>query len=117
VDKHIRLLYLINVLSGRQNPSARALARRCNVSRRTIYRDIKNIALAGFSIQYDDGYRISKSRSMPPGNFVYDELEALESVVEKAKYAYDGSDREVLSIIEAKIGRAIAEYSSERTRL
>lgn len=117
MNKHIRLLYLINVLSGEQDASVGALARRCNVSRRTIYRDIKNIVLAGFPVCYDSGYRILKSKSMPPGNFDYYELEALESVVEKAKCAYDGSDREVLSIIEAKIGRAIAEYPSERPGL
>lgn len=73
MSKQIRLLYLINILSGHRCASVATLAQRCNVSRRTIHRDIKNIELAGFPVYYNNGYRIINSDTMLSANLAHDE--------------------------------------------
>jgi predicted DNA-binding transcriptional regulator YafY len=59
-----RLLQIIIALQSERRPNARRLAELCEVSRRTIFRDLDAIEAAGISVEYDaarQGYRMGGS--------------------------------------------------------
>ena len=58
-----RLLQIVIALQSDRRPNARELAEECEVSRRTIFRDLETIEAAGLAIQYDatrQGYRLAQ---------------------------------------------------------
>lgn len=112
MNKHVRLIYLLNILSKPVGTSAIELARRCDVSERTIYRDIGDIAQAGFPILHDRGYRVLNVSSTPPGNFTFGELEVLDTIVEKTLPSFSGLDSTVIGVIQAKLERALTQFPS-----
>ncbi|MFC1475483.1 helix-turn-helix transcriptional regulator [Candidatus Zixiibacteriota bacterium] len=112
MNKHVRLIYLLNILSKPAGTSAMELARRCNVSERTIYRDIGDIAHAGFPVLHDRGYRVLNVSSTPPGNLTFGELEILGSIIEKTLSSFGGLDLTILRGIEAKVERALNQFPS-----
>jgi predicted DNA-binding transcriptional regulator YafY len=60
-----RLLQIVMELQGDRTPNARELAASCEVSRRTIFRDLDTIEMAGLRISYDGkrlGYRLANDR-------------------------------------------------------
>lgn len=78
--KAIRLLKLLTVLQGRRTViTAEDLANLCEVSIRTIYRDIKNLEAIGVPIEGEAGmgYRVSSKNFLPPLVFNTEELFAL----------------------------------------
>ncbi len=50
------------------------MADKCGVSKRTIYRDLNDIAAANFPIYYDRGYRILNTAVLPPLNLSQEEI-------------------------------------------
>jgi predicted DNA-binding transcriptional regulator YafY len=59
-----RLLELIMAIQSDRFPNARMLAERCEVSRRTIYRDLDTLAAAGIPVHYRpdrQGYQLARS--------------------------------------------------------
>jgi proteasome accessory factor B len=73
-----RLLELIMAIQSDRFPNARALAERCEVSRRTIYRDLEILAAAGIPVHYRpdrQGYQLARGYSFPLPSL--DEKEAL----------------------------------------
>jgi predicted DNA-binding transcriptional regulator YafY len=73
-----RLLELIVAIQSGRFPNARTLAERCEVSRRTIYRDLETLAAAGFPVRYRSdrqGYHFARGYSFPLPSL--DEKEAL----------------------------------------
>jgi predicted DNA-binding transcriptional regulator YafY len=57
-----RLLQIVTALRSDRCPNARQLAEECEVSRRTIFRDLEAIEAAGLPVEYDaarQGYRLS----------------------------------------------------------
>ncbi len=66
-----RLFRIILILQTKQFPNANELGRRCEVSRRTIYRDIDVLGDAGVIVQFRhdrQGYEITKGFFLPPLN-------------------------------------------------
>ena len=64
-----RLLQLIVLLQTEQCPNARRLADICEVSRRTIYRDLATLAGAGITIVYRpdrQGYELARDLFLQP---------------------------------------------------
>jgi predicted DNA-binding transcriptional regulator YafY len=47
----------------------RALAEKCGVTERTIYRDIVSLSMANIPIYFDRGYRLLGESSIPPNCF------------------------------------------------
>jgi predicted DNA-binding transcriptional regulator YafY len=77
-----RLLELIMAIQSDRFPNARELAERCEVSRRTIYRDLDALAAAGIPVHYRpdrQGYQLIRSCSFPSPNL--DEKEALALLI------------------------------------
>lgn len=77
-----RLFRLVLMLQSERSPNARDLAERCEVSRRTIYRDLEMLAAAGIPVQYRQerqGYQLAKGFFLQPTSL--DESEALALLV------------------------------------
>ncbi len=75
-----RLFLLIQALRGRRTVvTARRLADLLSVSARTVYRDVRDLQLAGVPIEGEAGvgYSLRRGSDIPPLMFSRDELEAL----------------------------------------
>jgi proteasome accessory factor B len=72
VKRIIRLLKLLQMLQSGTGQNAKGLARACEVSRRTVFRDIESLRLAGVPIHFEharESYSIPSSFFLPPTNF------------------------------------------------
>jgi predicted DNA-binding transcriptional regulator YafY len=77
-----RLFRLVLMLQSERFPNARELAVECEVSRRTIYRDVEVLVEAGVPVHYrreQQGYQLAKGFFLPPTSL--DETEALALLV------------------------------------
>jgi predicted DNA-binding transcriptional regulator YafY len=77
-----RLFRLVLILQSERYPNARELAERCEVSRRTIYRDLDLLADAGITVLYVPermGYQLARGVFLPPTHL--EETEALALMV------------------------------------
>src|SRR5215471_10195824 len=75
-----RLFQILQVLRQRRSATTSAhLARRLGVSERTIYRDVRDLILAGTPIDGEAGvgYRLQPGFDLPPLMFDRDEIQAL----------------------------------------
>ena len=75
-----RLFQIVQVLRQRRTATTSAhLARRLGVSERTIYRDVRDLVLAGTPIDGEAGvgYRLRPGYDLPPLMFNRDEIQAL----------------------------------------
>jgi predicted DNA-binding transcriptional regulator YafY len=53
-EKLIRLLKIISIIEHRQGAELQCLAGECDVSERTIYRDIEALSMGGMPIYFDN---------------------------------------------------------------
>ncbi|MDQ2962789.1 MAG: YafY family transcriptional regulator [Pseudomonadota bacterium] len=74
-----RLFSIVQYLRGRRLTTAAQLAHWLEVSERTIYRDIADLAASGVPVDGEAGvgYRIRSGFDLPPLMFTFDEIEAL----------------------------------------
>lgn len=74
-----RLFQIVQHLRARRLTTAAQLARWLEVSERTIYRDVRDLAASGIPIDGEAGvgYRVDKGFDLTPLMFDYDEIEAL----------------------------------------
>lgn len=80
IGKIRRLLHLLERLQSGRIYNTKELADFCNVSRRTIFRDIKSLQDSGVAVQFDsskNGYWISTGDYLPPTDFTLAETLAL----------------------------------------
>ncbi len=77
MGKTDRLLLILNLLRSRGNLTASDLASECEVSERTIHRDIKTLSEAKMPIYNDDGYKLLTADSVSALSFTVDELLSL----------------------------------------
>jgi predicted DNA-binding transcriptional regulator YafY len=123
-----RLLRIIRALQSGRRPNVRRLAEDCEVSRRTIFRDLDSIEAAGISVEYDparQGYRIEGDVS--PGHRRLEEREVVALAILTAQHgtpdpfglsrmAREGIGKLLESLDVGSRGRveAVLEASSER---
>ena len=102
-----RLLQLITLLQSGQAKSVNDLLSELGVSRRTLFRDLKVLQLAGIPYYYDSGlgYRIARSFYLPPINLTVPETLGLMLMGKLA------ASRRSLPLKEATVG-AIAKLTS-----
>lgn len=75
-----RLLQLLLILQSERFPNARRLAEACEVSRRTIYRDLATLEAAGIEVLYQperQGYQLARNCWLPPTQLEENEALAL----------------------------------------
>src|SRR4051812_17925907 len=83
-----RLLELIMAIQSDRFPNARALAERCEVSRRTIYRDLDTLEAAGIPVHYRpdrQGYQLARSCAYQLPSLEENEILALLLLVRQWK--------------------------------
>src|SRR5690348_8753079 len=75
-----RLLKLISLLQAGRGHNTRSLAQECGVSRRSIFRDLDVLRLAGVPLEFSEEeqrHRIPGMNFLPPTNFTPDEALSL----------------------------------------
>ncbi|MFN0304002.1 MAG: helix-turn-helix transcriptional regulator [Burkholderiales bacterium] len=74
-----RLFQLILLLGRRRSETGERLAERLGVSRRTVYRDIRDLSLSGVPIEGEAGvgFRLRGGYQIPPLMFTPEEIQAL----------------------------------------
>ena len=74
-----RLFQIVQYLRGRRLTTAAQLAGWLEVSERTVYRDIRDLAISGVPVEGEAGvgYRLRPGFDLPPIMFTMDEVEAL----------------------------------------
>lgn len=74
-----RLFQLVQLLRSRGFTTAEKLAREVGVSKRTIYRDIRDLELSGVPVRGEAGvgYQLERGFELPPLTFNSEEIEAL----------------------------------------
>lgn len=103
MSRHDRLLHILSLIKARRVMSVAELARECEVTPRTIYRDIDTISRANYPIFYDRGYRLLPTASLPPPQFTPEELSLLQSALDSWPLASTPAYRATLKRIQAKI--------------
>jgi predicted DNA-binding transcriptional regulator YafY len=74
ISKLWRILRIFTLIEGGSGVSARDLAEKCEVSVRTIYRDVDLLKLAGIPIYFDKGYRVPEGFFLPAVQFGLQEV-------------------------------------------
>jgi predicted DNA-binding transcriptional regulator YafY len=110
-----RLFRIVQMLRSGRLKTARALAERLQVSERTIYRDVRDLQLAGQPIEGEAGvgYTLRREFDLPPLMFTPEELTALVLGARLVK-AWGGAESvaaasAALARIEAVLPPALAE--------
>jgi predicted DNA-binding transcriptional regulator YafY len=82
-----RLFHIIQLIRGRRLTTAAYLAQRLEVSERTIYRDVADLAAQGVPIEGEAGvgYRLGAGFDLPPMMFTHEEAKALVAAVRMAQ--------------------------------
>lgn len=103
-----RLLRLIILLQAHRGMNIRDLARVCEMSQRTLYRDIDTLCASGVPVFYDEqteGYQLGREFFMPPVDLTPEEAFAVVSVLEEV------AGRKQIPFMDAA-GRAIEKIRS-----
>jgi predicted DNA-binding transcriptional regulator YafY len=103
MKKTERLLYIVSVLRTNRRLRACDLARRCEVTERTIYRDIISISEANIPIYYDGGYKLLHKGFLPPGNLSPHEAGFLLSLLQSPLFSSGKLFHETIRRISDKI--------------
>jgi predicted DNA-binding transcriptional regulator YafY len=114
--KSSRLLTILNLIRSNRAITTSQLARECDVSERTVYRDIQSLAEAGAPVYYDKGYRLLSGAFLPPLNLTADEYLTLRATIQGSPLMEMKSYARELKSTTAKIDAAMNGQLSERTR-
>ena len=102
-----RLFQIVQLIRGRRLTTAAFLARRLEVSERTVYRDVADLQCQGVPIEGEAGvgYRLGAGFDLPPLMFTQDEAAAL---VASARLAQSWVDAAMARDIEAALGKILS---------
>ncbi len=116
MNKYERLLYILNLIRTRKNLNAKSLATACDVTERTIFRDITSLSSAKIPIYYDRGYKLLTDNFLPTLNFNLKEFltarEALRSTPLRKLPEY----KRTLKSLEAKMEACLAPQVQEQVK-
>jgi predicted DNA-binding transcriptional regulator YafY len=77
VTKAERLIFLSNLIRNRGPVFVEELATECEVSPRTIYRDINSLSRMNIPVYYDNGYRLSRDTTSIGGGLSVDDVDLI----------------------------------------
>lgn len=103
MNKYERLLFILNLIRTRKNLTARELAERCEVTERTIFRDITALSAANIPIYYDRGYKLLTDCFLPTLNFDLGEYLTLREALRTTPLRNLPEYKRALKALEAKI--------------
>jgi predicted DNA-binding transcriptional regulator YafY len=111
-----RLLAIALFLGARRRVRASDVADRFSVSLRTVYRDMRALAEAGFPLEGNagDGYRLLQESYLRPLAFDDEEAELLAVAARALTASVDGPGREVLARAMAKLDAALRPAARRR---
>ncbi|QDT30792.1 helix-turn-helix transcriptional regulator [Thalassoglobus polymorphus] len=123
IGKIRRLLNLMERLQSGRIYNTKELADFCNVSRRTIFRDIKTLQDSGIPVLYDaskTGYWISSGTYLPPTDFTLAEtlslmLLAQEMGSSKRGVPFQGVSRDAALKLQSNLPNHLRQYVGELT--
>src|SRR3954471_6986498 len=107
-----RLFQIVQLLRRRRTvTTAQQLARTLEISERTVYRDIRDLMLAGTPIDGEAGvgYRIRPGYDLPPLMFDREEIQALVLGVRIVRQVGDASLARASDSILAKVAAVLPE--------
>ncbi|MCK4856656.1 MAG: YafY family transcriptional regulator [candidate division Zixibacteria bacterium] len=116
MSKSARLLTILNLLRSNRRLTTGALATRCGVSERTIYRDVVSLAQAGAPIYYDHGYKLLPGTFLPPMNLTLQEYITLKMALAALPSGRLALGRVVIENILAKIDHAVNNTIPEEVK-
>lgn len=114
--KNDRLLYILNLLRSRKSLNAARLAEECNVTERSIYRDIISLSEANIPIYYDNGYKLASDNFLPPLNFSFEEFAAIKLALESSPLGKSGAGAGILRRVQAKIEAGLSSNTREKKK-
>lgn len=117
MSKFARLLQVLNLVRSRQGISAKELALECQVSRRTIFRDILSLSSAEVPVYYEKGYRLLPGTFLPTLNFDLDEYLTLKSILSadlfNGRNLFSKTSKSILSKVEINLNSELKEKLKE----
>jgi predicted DNA-binding transcriptional regulator YafY len=114
-----RLMGMLNLLQSKRFVTAGYLARKFNISIRTVYRDIKSLLEINVPVSYEinKGYFVVRSYSLPPVSFTSEEANALIRMEAIAARFADQSVRQYYGSALIKIKGVLQHSGTEKTEL
>ena len=108
-----RLFQIVQLIRGRRITTAAFLAKRLEVSERTIYRAVADLQHQGVPIEGESGvgYRLGQGFDMPPLMFTVDEARALVASVRMAQVWQDPALAQASQVALGKILSALPAAS------
>lgn len=117
MSKYDRLIHVLNLLRSRKSLKAADIARECEVSERTVYRDILALSSANVPVYFDDGYKLLSDAFLPPLNFDMEEYLILKLGLTASPLCKDSpfgkSAKKLLSKIDAGLSSTLKEDKSK----
>lgn len=111
-----RLFHIVNLLKARRVMNTRQLSQECNVSERTIYRDVLALSSISVPIYFDQGYRLLPDAFLPTLNFTLEELLAIESGLKYTPLYADESFAKLSKKVYEKIRSSVPESLKQEIR-
>lgn len=108
-----RLMKLLELLHGQPGLEAEALAKACSTSTRTLQRDLDALALAGFPVYFERGYRLAAPTLLPAVTLTVDQALALRMAAASTALRAELATARALSIAAQKLEQAMAAQPPE----
>ncbi len=100
-----RLLYLLTVLKKRNVVHIKEIARECDISPRTVYRDINALLDLGYNVYYDQGYHLAPESAFPVDYFEPGDLGIILHAVQCSPLKPNSFFEKRISVIEQKLSQ------------
>jgi proteasome accessory factor B len=99
---------LLELLHGQTGWEADPLAKACGVSTRTLQRDLDALAVAGFPVYFDHGYRLAAPALLPAITLTVEQALALRLAAETAAKRAETATARTLAVAAGKLADALA---------
>jgi predicted DNA-binding transcriptional regulator YafY len=96
--------------------NAKMLAEECQVTERTIYRDLISLTEIEIPIYYDKGYKLASDNFLPPLNFTLDEYNFLKQAIESSPLVNTEKYKNAFKSVSAKIENSLSENAKQKRR-
>jgi predicted DNA-binding transcriptional regulator YafY len=116
MTKAERLIYLLGLLHTHKRMSLTDMAKKCNISERTMYRDLQSLSNMNIPVYFDNGYRMTPRAPLVSLNINELELELIRFSLEHSPLIKSQRLAIMLKNIETKIIAAIPERKKKRQK-